>query len=132
MLLAIRVRSKSNVGSRCSIEICSRFVPQPTSRSTQYERANHSRFPFTNVMGRVRECLTLMPSQPANAVCWRAPARHHWFMDVIPGVPFATRAHASNVTGYRMFIVHSNRSGWRMIDARVRHEDGETNVCDAG
>jgi len=43
----------------------------------KYERANHSRFPFTNVMGRVRGRLTLMPSQPADAVCWRAPARHH-------------------------------------------------------
>jgi hypothetical protein len=53
-------------------------------------------------------------------------------MDVIPGVPFATRAHASGVAGYRMVFVHSNRSGWRMIDARVMHEDGETNVCDAG
>ena len=34
----------------------------------QYERANHSRFPFTNIIWRVRGCLTLMPSQPANAV----------------------------------------------------------------
>ena len=33
------------------------------------ERANHSRFPLTNAMWRVRGRLTLMPVQPANAVC---------------------------------------------------------------
>jgi hypothetical protein len=87
----------------------------------KYERATHSRFPFTNVMGRVRVCLTLMPGQSANADCRRAPGRHLWFTDVIPGGPFATRAHASNVAGNRTSFVHSNRSGWRMIDARVRH-----------
>ena len=56
----------------------------------QNECANHSRFPFTNDIWRVRGCLTLMPSQPANAVCCRAPARHLGFTNVIPGVPFAT------------------------------------------
>ena len=53
-----------------------------------------TRQPFTvsiyEPFGRTRECLTLIPSQPANAVCWRAPARHHWFSNVILGVPFAT------------------------------------------
>ena len=70
----------------------------------------------------MRVCLTLMRGQPANAVCRRAPGRHLWFTDVIPGGPFATRAHASNVAGNRMVFAHSNRSGLRMIDARVRHE----------
>ena len=63
-----------------------------------------------------------MPGQSANADCRRAPGRHLWFTDVIPGGPFATRAHASGVADNRMVFVHSNRSGWRMIDARVRHE----------
>jgi hypothetical protein len=31
-----------------------------------------------------------MRGQSANADCHRAPARHLWFTDVIPGVPFAT------------------------------------------
>ena len=85
------------------------------------ERANHSRFPFTDDIWRVRVCLTLMPGQSANADCRRAPGRHLGFTDVIPGGPFATRAHASNVADNRMVFVHSNRSDWRMIDARVRH-----------
>jgi hypothetical protein len=56
----------------------------------EYERATNSRFPFTNHAGARAECLTLMRGQSANADCHRAPARHHWFMNVIPGVPFAT------------------------------------------
>ena len=85
----------------------------------KYERATHSRFPFTNDIWRVRGCLTLMPSQPANAVCWRAPARHHWFTDVIPGVPFATPRVRWTPSGVRMFFAHSNRLCWRMISGAV-------------
>ena len=69
MLLAIRMRSKGKVSSRCSIECLFAFRSPTHYALNKYERANHSRFPFTNDMGRVRGCLTLMPSQPANAVC---------------------------------------------------------------
>jgi hypothetical protein len=120
MRSTIRARSKNKVGSLRSMKQWFAFRSLTHYALKQYERATHSRFPFTNVMGRVRECLTLMPGQSANADCRRAPGRHLWFTDVILGGPFATRAHASNVAGNRMVFVHSNRSGWRMIDARVR------------
>ena len=65
--------------------------------------------------GRTRVCLTLMPSQPANAVCWRAPARHHWCSNVILGVPFANPRVRWTPSGVRKSFAHSNRLRWRMI-----------------
>jgi hypothetical protein len=114
-LFAIRSRSKDKVGSLRSTEHWFALRSLTHYALNNDERATHSRFPFTNVMGRVRECLTLMRGQSANADCRRAPGRHLWFTDVIPGGPFATRAHASNVAGNRMVFVHSNRSGCRMM-----------------
>jgi hypothetical protein len=88
MFAVIRARSKDKVGSLRSMKQW--FALHSIRVLNNHERATHSRFPFTNDMGRVRGCLTLMPSQPANAVCCRAPARHLGFTNVIPGVPFAT------------------------------------------
>ena len=69
MLAVIRVRSKDKVSSLRSTEDLFAFRSLPHYALNQYERATKSRFPFTDDAGRTRECLTLMPSQPANAVC---------------------------------------------------------------
>jgi hypothetical protein len=65
----------------------------------KYERANNSRFPFTNHAGARAECLALMRGQSANADCHRAPARHLGFANVILGVPFATPRARWTVSG---------------------------------
>jgi len=67
MFAVIRARSKDKVGSLRSMKQW--FALHSIRVLNNHERATHSRFPFTNDMGRVRGCLTLMPSQPANAVC---------------------------------------------------------------
>ena len=132
MLLAIRVRSKDKISSRCSTGKLVRVsFPAPLRAQQQYERATHSRFPFTNVMGRVRVCLTLMPGQSANADCRRAPGRHLWSTNVIPGGPFATRAHASGVADNRMVFAHSNRLCWRMISGAVSGMNGTRKLAPA-
>jgi hypothetical protein len=90
MRSTIRARSKNKVGSLRSMKQWFAFRSLTHYALKQYERATHSRFPFTNVMGRVRECLTLMPGQSANADCRRAPGRHPRYSNVPLGGPFAT------------------------------------------
>ena len=78
------------------------------------ERANHSRFPFTNVISRVRGCLTLTIVASllgrAASLVYGGHSRG----------PFAARAHALCVAGWRKFSAPCNHSGWRMIQARAR------------
>ena len=59
-------------------------------RRAQYQRArNHSRFSLGGCHRRARTpSLMLRPNG-------LAPARHHWFANVPPGVPFATPARES-------------------------------------
>ena len=64
------------------------------------ERANSSRFPFTNGNWRVRGRLTLMLAAAANATATPAPGRHHWFMKGFLRRPFRYPAHASGVAGH--------------------------------
>jgi hypothetical protein len=63
------MRLKDKVSSRCSTD---KFVRAPFlihCALNNDECATSSRFPFTNARWRVRVRLTLMPVQPANAVC---------------------------------------------------------------
>ena len=58
------------------MEMIVRAAFHSRAQSVNTNARNHSRFPFANVMGRVRGCLTLMPGQSADADCRRAPGRH--------------------------------------------------------
>ena len=69
MRFEIRAPTKDNVSSPCSIDKLVRAPFLFHYALNNDERATHSRFPLTNAMWRVRGRLTLMPVQPANAVC---------------------------------------------------------------
>jgi hypothetical protein len=104
------MRSKDNVSSRCSI---GNFVRAPFLihyALNNDERATHSRFPFTNVIWRVRVRLTLMLAGAADAAPTPAPARHLWFTNGFSRRAFRYPAHAAGVAGYRMVFVLSSRS----------------------
>jgi len=61
------------------------------------ERATPTRFPRSNVNGRVRVRLTLMLAAAADATATPAPARLHRFTNAMVGVPFATpRTHRTS------------------------------------
>jgi len=79
------------------------------------ERATLSRFPFTNVMWRVRGRLTLMLAVAANAAPTPAPARLHWFTNVTLGVPFATSRTRRASQVVERFSCLPTVAGWRMI-----------------
>ena len=74
----------------------------------KHERALGSRFPFANVIRRVRGCLTLMLAAAANATATPAPGRLHRFTNGFSRRPFHCPAHAAGVAGCRKFFVPSN------------------------
>ena len=90
---------------------------QRCSRAQQLRGAQPFTVSIYECHTRVRGCLTLTIAPNGARTCrfsgLRTSLSRH----------FRYSAHASNVAGCRMLVVHSNRSGWRSIKRAVRHRN---------